>query len=74
VMGHDHKFMQEKPPLSTIVRKHIHQKLSHAIGWKARGARLSSRSPKTYGLIGELGAFSPGLKARSWQDKVFSRV
>jgi hypothetical protein len=29
---------------------------------EARGVRLSSRSRKTYGLIGELGAFSPGLK------------
>ena len=65
--------MQQKPPLSTIVRKNIHQKLSHAIGWKKRGVRLSSRSRKTYGLIGELGAFSPGL-AGSLQDKAFSRV
>jgi hypothetical protein len=32
VIGHDHKFMQQKPPLSTILRKNIHQKLSHAIG------------------------------------------
>src|SRR5258708_3970041 len=29
---------------------------------EARGVRLSSRSRRTYGLIGELGAFSPGLK------------
>src|SRR6185437_16621124 len=29
---------------------------------EARDARLWSRSRKTYGLIGELGAFSPGLK------------
>src|SRR6267154_3286239 len=29
---------------------------------EARGVRRSSRSRKTYGLIGELGAFSPGLK------------
>ena len=32
VIGHDHKFMQQKPPLSAILRKNIHQKLSHAIG------------------------------------------
>jgi hypothetical protein len=38
VIGHDHKFMQQKPPLSTILRKNIHQKLSHAIGWKKRAA------------------------------------
>src|SRR5258708_31503615 len=29
---------------------------------EARGVRLSSRSQRTYGLIGVLGAFSPGLK------------
>src|SRR5216684_8051155 len=29
---------------------------------EARGVRLSSRLRKTYELIGELGAFSPGLK------------
>jgi len=38
VIGHDHKFMQQKAPLSTILRKNIHQKLSHAIGWKKRAA------------------------------------
>ena len=38
VIGHDHKFMQQKPPLSTILRKNIHQKLSHAIGLKKRAA------------------------------------
>jgi hypothetical protein len=36
VIGDDHKFMQQKAPLSTILRKNIHQKLSHAIGWKMR--------------------------------------
>ncbi len=36
VIGHDHKFMQQKPPPSTILRKNIHQKLSHAIGLKKR--------------------------------------
>ena len=38
VIGHDHKFMQQKAPLSTILRKNIHQKLSHAIGLKKRAA------------------------------------
>jgi hypothetical protein len=38
VIGHNHKFMQQKPPLSTILRKNIHQKLSHAIGLKKRAA------------------------------------
>jgi hypothetical protein len=63
VIGHDHKFMQQKPPLSTILRKNIRQKRRHAIGLKKRASpRLSSRSRKTYELIGALGAFSPGLK------------
>jgi len=35
---HDHKFMRQKPLLSTILRKNIHQKLSHAIGLKKRAA------------------------------------
>jgi hypothetical protein len=34
--------MQEEPTLSSILRKNIHQKLSHAIGLKKRGVRLSS--------------------------------
>jgi len=38
VIGHDHKFMRQKPLLSTILRKNIHQKLSHAIGLKKRAA------------------------------------
>ncbi len=38
MIGHDHKFMQQKPLLSTILRKNIHQKLSHAIGLKKRAA------------------------------------
>jgi hypothetical protein len=41
-IGHDHKFMQQKPPLSTILRKNIQQKLSHAIGWK-KGAASGCR-------------------------------
>src|ERR1700684_2293443 len=36
MIGHDHKFMQQKSPLSTILRKHINQKLSHAIGLEKR--------------------------------------
>jgi hypothetical protein len=68
VIGHDHKFMQQKPLLSTILR----QPRTLVRGppevepcdriEEARGVRQSSRSRKTYGLIGELGAFSPGLK------------
>jgi len=80
VIGHDHKFIQQKPPLLTILR----QPRTLVRGppeaepcdriEEARDVRQSSRSGKTYGLIGELGAFSPGLKARSLQDKAFSRV
>jgi hypothetical protein len=36
VIGHDHKVMQEKPPLSAILRKNIDQKLGHAIGLEKR--------------------------------------
>jgi hypothetical protein len=36
VIGHDHKFMKQRPPLSTILCKNIYQKLSHAIGWEKR--------------------------------------
>jgi hypothetical protein len=46
MIGHDHKFMQQKPPLSTILRKNIHQKLGHAIGLNKRAASGSSRSRK----------------------------
>jgi hypothetical protein len=38
VIGHDHKFMRQKPLLSATLRKNIHHKLSHAIGWKKRAA------------------------------------
>jgi hypothetical protein len=38
VIGHDQKFMQQKPAPPTILRKNIHQKLSHAIGWKKRAS------------------------------------
>jgi hypothetical protein len=38
VIGHDYKFMQQKPPLSTILRNNIHEKLSHPIGWEKRAA------------------------------------
>jgi hypothetical protein len=68
MIGHDHKFMQQRPPLSMILR----QPRTLVRGppeaqpcdrmEEARGVRLSPRSRKTYGLIGELGAFSPGLK------------
>jgi hypothetical protein len=61
--------------LSTILRKNINQKLSHTIGLEKRAASGCRRGHETtYGLIGELGAFSPGLKAGSWQDKAFSPV
>ena len=43
VIGYDHKFMQQKPPFSAILRKNIHQKLSHAIGWKKLAASGFSR-------------------------------
>jgi hypothetical protein len=36
VIGHDHKIVQKKPLLSTILRKNIDQKLSHAIGLEKR--------------------------------------
>jgi len=30
--------MHQKQPFPTILRKNLHQKLSHAIGWKKRAA------------------------------------
>jgi len=36
VIGHDHKCMQQKPPLSTILHKNIDEKLSHAVRLKKR--------------------------------------
>jgi hypothetical protein len=36
--------MQEKPPLSSILRKNVHQKLSHAIGWEKRATSGCRRS------------------------------
>jgi hypothetical protein len=44
VIGHDHKFMQEKPALSSVLRKNIHQKLSHAIGLEKRATSGCRRS------------------------------
>jgi hypothetical protein len=44
VIGHDHEFMQEKPPLSSILRKNIHEKLSHAIGSEMRATSGRRRS------------------------------
>ena len=38
MIGHDHKFMQQKSPLSTVLRKHIEQKLSHPIRLQKRAA------------------------------------
>jgi len=36
VIGHDHKCMQQKPPLSTILHKNIDEKLSYAVRLKKR--------------------------------------
>ena len=46
MIGHDHKFMQQKSPLSTILRKHIEQKLSHAIRLEKRAASDCRRAHK----------------------------
>ena len=63
VIGHDHKFMQQKPPFSTIRRENIHQKLSHAIGLKKRAASGRRRGhEKRTGGLGSLGHSHPGLK------------
>ena len=32
MIGHDYKFVQQKPPLPAILLKNIHEKLSQAIG------------------------------------------
>jgi hypothetical protein len=56
MIGHDHKFMQQKPHLSAILRKNIHQKLSHAIGLKKRAASGCRRAhKKRTGALGSLG-------------------
>ena len=44
MVGHDHKVMQEKPPLSSIIRKNIDQKLSHAIGLQKRATSVCRRA------------------------------
>src|SRR5258708_38146078 len=61
-----YKFMQQKhasfddsPPEHPLTAEPCDR-----IG-EARGVRWSSRSQRTYALIGELGAFSPGLKPSS---------
>jgi hypothetical protein len=46
LIGHDHKFMQQKPPLLTILHKNIHWKLSHAIELKKRAASGCRRAHK----------------------------
>jgi len=62
VIGHDHKFMQQKPLLLAIPARTSTRKLSHAIGLKnARGVRRSSRSRKNVRVDGSL-RFSPGAK------------
>ena len=60
VTGHDYKFMQQKPPLSTILRKNIHEKLSHVAGLEKRAASDCRRgSRRTYVLIrGAWGIFA----------------
>jgi hypothetical protein len=72
VIGRDHKFVQQKPLLATILRKNIHQKLRHAIGLEKRAAPGCRRGyEKRTGLIGQLGAFSPGLKPGHGKIKRF---
>ena len=53
VIGHDHKCMQQE-------HRPAAEPCDQMEG--VRDVRLWSRSGKTYGLIAELGAFSPGLK------------
>ena len=53
VIGHDHKCMQQEHRPAAEPCDQIEG---------LRDARRSLRSRKTYGLIAELGAFSPGLK------------
>ena len=43
MIGHDYKFMQEKPTLSSILLKNIHQELSHAIRLKKRATSVCRR-------------------------------
>jgi len=43
MIGHDYKFMQEKPSLSSILRKNIHQELSHAIRLEKRATSVCRR-------------------------------
>ena len=53
VIGHDHKCMQQE-------HRPAAEPCDQTEG--VRDVRVSSKSRKTYGLIAELGAFSPGLK------------
>jgi len=43
MIGHDYKFMQEKPSLSPILRKNIHQELCHAIRLEKRATSVCRR-------------------------------
>jgi hypothetical protein len=74
VIGHDHKFMQQKPPLLAILRKNIHQKLSHAIGLNKRAASGCRRGHENVRVDWGAWGILTWAKARSWQDKAFSRV
>jgi len=74
VIGHDHKFMQQKALLSTILRKNIDQKLSHAIGWKKRAASGCRRGHENVRVDWGAWDIPTRAKARSLQDKAFSRV
>jgi len=56
MVGHDDKVMQQKPPLSSIIRKNIDQKLSHAIGLEKRATSGCGRAhEKCTGRLGSLG-------------------
>ena len=72
VIGHDHKFMQQKSPFPTILRKHINQKLSHAIGLQKRAASVCRRAHEERTRC--LRHHPTRAKARSLEDKALPRV
>ena len=69
MIGHDHKFMQQKLSLSTILRQprtlvrgQREADPCDRIG-EAGDVPLSPRSRKTYGLMGQLGAILTRAKS-----------
>jgi len=74
VVGHDHKFMQQKPPFATILHKNIHQKLSHASRLEKRAASGCRRGHEKRTVDWGAWGMLTRAKARSLQDKAFSRV